>query len=64
MIEAKSKALRVISKCETHTQLEGAQRYAEFYFEKFEDFLGKQELDLEVSKKFCKLSDNIIAVRR
>jgi len=55
MIEAKTKAFNVIQSCQTYTQLEGAERYVKFYFEKFEDFLGKQELDLEVSKKFSKL---------
>lgn len=41
---AKTKGHAIIDSCENSVHCEGAERYIERYNEKFEDFLGYQEL--------------------
>ena len=44
-ITAKTKGFNIIDSCETGEHCRSAERYIKLYFNKFEDFLGKRELD-------------------
>jgi len=48
MLEAKEKARAVILSCKTISHLETSKQYVELYNDKFEDFLGYQELQYEI----------------
>lgn len=51
LLEAKNKAERVIDSCHTLEQLEGAERYVEFFYDRFESLLDKSELDSAIINK-------------
>lgn len=57
LIEAKNKAERVVDSCNTIKQLEGAERYVELFYERFESLLHKSELDFAIltKRKFLSL---------
>ena len=44
-ITAKTKGFNIIDSCENVNHWEVAEKYIKLYFDKFEDFLGKQELE-------------------
>lgn len=44
-ITAKIKAFDIIDSCENADHWNAAERYIKLYFDKFEDFVGKQELE-------------------
>jgi hypothetical protein len=49
-ISAKSKAFDVINSCVTGDHYNAAQNYIELYYNKFEDFLGYNELKRELQR--------------
>lgn len=49
-IMAKTKAFDVIASCESGSQFKSAERYIELYYQKFEDFLGYNELKRELQR--------------
>ena len=49
-ISAKSKAFDVIGSCMTGDQFNAAENYIELYYNKFEDFLGYNELKRELQR--------------
>jgi len=51
LISAKVKAEKVIESCETLTQLSGAEKYVELFYNRFESLLDKSELDNLLSHK-------------
>lgn len=44
-IAAKNKAKDIIDSCNNADHWDAAEKYIKLYFEKFEDFLGKRELE-------------------
>lgn len=49
-IGAKSKAFDVIASCETGDHYNAAENYIELYYQKFQDFLGYNELKRELQR--------------
>ena len=49
-ISAKSKAFDVINSCMTGDHFNAAEKYVELYYNKFEDFLGYNELKRELQR--------------
>lgn len=49
-ISAKSKAFDVIESCTTGDHFNAAMNYIELYYQKFEDFLGYNELKRELQR--------------
>lgn len=49
-IGAKSKAFDIIFSCQTYDHFTAAEKYIELYYNKFEDFLGYNELKRELQK--------------
>ena len=47
---AKSKAMDVINSCITGEHFNGAEKYIELYNQKFDDFLGYNELKRELQR--------------
>jgi len=51
-IEAKQKCVSVIDSCINREQLKLACNYVKLYYDKFEDFLGYNELIRMIKKKY------------
>lgn len=49
-VTAKAKCFNVIDSCETSDQFESAENYIKLYFNKFNDFLGFQELKMHLQE--------------
>lgn len=54
-ITAKIKGFDIIDSCENANHWKAAERYIRLYFNKFEDLLGKQELDRHLQEHKLKL---------
>ena len=63
MLKAKCKTKRVIESCKTNTQLDGAKRLVEHYFQATEDMVGTSELQLDVLSKRKVVKDNSFTKR-
>jgi hypothetical protein len=50
-LEAKAKAKAIIKSCWTYKHINTAERYIQYYYEKFEDEIGKQELLIYLDKR-------------
>ncbi len=49
-ISAKAKAINIINSCVCGLHFESAEKYIELYHNKFEDFLGYNELKRELQR--------------
>lgn len=51
LVNAKAKALAVIDSCETIQQVNGAKNFVELYNNRFDDFVGYEDLNRRLKNK-------------